>query len=95
MQVAVAPGALQRILVNLVNNGLQHGNDVRVSIQGRDIHVIDSGPGIPEAAREEVFQPFFRLDRSRNVGTGGNQDCLKLSGLDAPAWKSPGNSFGA
>jgi len=72
LQVAVAPGALQRILVNLVNNGLQHGNDVRVSILGRDIHVIDSGPGIPEAAREEVFQPFFRLDRSRNVGTGGS-----------------------
>lgn len=72
LQVAVAPGALQRILVNLVNNGLQHGNDVRVSIQGRDIHVIDSGPGIPEPAREEVFQPFFRLDRSRNVGTGGS-----------------------
>lgn len=70
--VAVAPGALQRVLVNLVNNGLQHGDDVRVLIDGREIHVIDSGPGIPEAAREEVFQPFFRLDRSRNVATGGS-----------------------
>lgn len=68
----VAPGALQRVLVNLVNNGLQHGDDVRVLIDGREIHVIDSGPGIPEEAREEVFQPFFRLDRSRNVATGGS-----------------------
>ncbi|HEX7035937.1 MAG TPA: ATP-binding protein [Pseudomonadales bacterium] len=70
--LAVAPGALQRVLVNLVNNGLQHGDAVRVLIDGREIHVIDSGPGIPEAAREEVFQPFFRLDRSRNVATGGS-----------------------
>jgi two-component system, OmpR family, osmolarity sensor histidine kinase EnvZ len=70
--VSVAPGALQRVLVNLVNNGLQHGDNVRVLLKGREIHVIDSGPGIPEAAREEVFQPFFRLDRSRNVNTGGS-----------------------
>jgi two-component system osmolarity sensor histidine kinase EnvZ len=41
-------------------------------VKGREIHVIDSGPGIPEGAREEVFQPFFRLDRSRNVNTGGS-----------------------
>jgi two-component system osmolarity sensor histidine kinase EnvZ len=71
-RLAVAPGALQRILVNLVNNGLQHGDNVRVLVKGREIHVIDSGPGIPEGAREEVFQPFFRLDRSRNVNTGGS-----------------------
>lgn len=68
----VAPGALQRILVNLVNNGLQHGDNVRLLLRGREIHVIGSGPGIPEASREEVFQPFFRLDRSRNVSTGGS-----------------------
>jgi len=71
-RVEVAPGALQRILVNLVNNGLQHGDDVRVVLRGREIHVMDSGSGIPEGAREEVFQPFFRLDQSRNVGTGGS-----------------------
>lgn len=71
-RVEVAPGALQRILVNLVNNGLQHGDDVRVVLRGREIHVMDSGSGIPEGAREEVFQPFFRLDHSRNVSTGGS-----------------------
>lgn len=70
--LAVAPGALQRVLVNLVNNGLQHGDNVRVLVKNREIHVIDSGPGIPESSREEVFQPFFRLDRSRNVATGGS-----------------------
>ena len=70
--ISVAPGALQRVLVNLVNNGLQHGDNVRVLLKGREIHVMDSGPGIPEDAREEVFQPFFRLDHSRNVNTGGS-----------------------
>ncbi len=72
MTILAAPGALQRVLVNLVNNGLQHGDDVRLLLEGRAIHVMDSGPGIPEASREEVFQPFFRLDRSRNVFTGGS-----------------------
>lgn len=71
-RLSVAPGALQRILVNLVNNGLQHGDKVRVLVRGREIHVIDSGPGIPEAQREAVFQPFYRLDRSRNASTGGS-----------------------
>ncbi|MFW6093346.1 MAG: ATP-binding protein [Pseudomonadota bacterium] len=71
-RVSVAPGALQRILVNLVNNGQQHGDHVRVLLRGTEIHVIDSGPGIPEASRDAVFQPFFRLDRSRNVKTGGS-----------------------
>ncbi|MEQ8858568.1 MAG: ATP-binding protein [Pseudomonadales bacterium] len=72
LRVRVAPGALQRVLVNLVNNGMQHGDNVRVVLRGRDIHVMDSGPGIPEQAREQVFQPFYRLDSSRNVNTGGS-----------------------
>lgn len=71
-RVSVAPGALQRVLVNLVNNGLQHGDNVRVLLREREIHVVDSGPGIPEASRDAVFQPFFRLDSSRNVKTGGS-----------------------
>jgi two-component system osmolarity sensor histidine kinase EnvZ len=72
LRISVAPGALQRVLVNLLNNGLQHGDNVRVLLRGNEIHVVDSGPGIPVTAREEVFQPFFRLDHSRNVNTGGS-----------------------
>jgi two-component system osmolarity sensor histidine kinase EnvZ len=71
-EVMVAPGALQRVLANVVGNGLQHAGSVRVHIEGRWIHVIDAGPGIPPEAREAVFQPFYRLDRSRNVNTGGS-----------------------
>jgi two-component system osmolarity sensor histidine kinase EnvZ len=72
LRLSLAPGALQRVIVNLVSNGLQHGDDVRVRLIGRDIHVIDSGPGIPESARDQVFQPFFRLDSSRSAATGGS-----------------------
>jgi two-component system osmolarity sensor histidine kinase EnvZ len=72
LRLAIAPGALQRVLANVVGNGLQHAEAVRVHVDGRRIHVIDSGPGIPVEAREAVFQPFYRLDRSRNVNTGGS-----------------------
>lgn len=68
----LAPGALQRVLANVIGNGLQHAARVRVHLDGRRIHVLDSGPGIPADAREAVFQPFYRLDGSRNVSTGGS-----------------------
>ncbi len=70
--VMIAPGALRRVLTNLVTNAQQHGGDVRVRLYGREIHVVDSGPGIPVEYRDEVFQPFFRIDRSRSMATGGS-----------------------
>jgi two-component system osmolarity sensor histidine kinase EnvZ len=36
------------------------------------VFVLDRGPGIPEAEREAVFRPFYRLERSRNRRTGGS-----------------------
>jgi two-component system osmolarity sensor histidine kinase EnvZ len=72
VRLSLAPGALQRVLLNLITNAQQHGESVRVHLNGREIHVIDCGPGIPEEYREQVFQPFFRLDRSRSVVTGGS-----------------------
>ena len=34
------------------------------------LHVLDSGPGLPEAELERAFEPFFRLEASRNRATG-------------------------
>ena len=71
--VRVAAGALQRVLQNLVVNGLQHGGgSVRIEREGLAIAVVDEGDGIPEADRQKVFQPFYRLDASRSVVTGGS-----------------------
>jgi len=36
-----------------------------------EMMIDDDGPGIPEALREAVFRPFFRLESSRNQATGG------------------------
>ena len=71
-EVLVAVGALQRVLQNLVVNGLQHGDNVRIERDGLSIIVADEGAGIPAEHREAVFQPFFRLDESRSVATGGS-----------------------
>jgi signal transduction histidine kinase len=35
------------------------------------VRVLDRGPGIPEAMLDTVFQPFYRLESSRNRDTGG------------------------
>jgi len=35
------------------------------------VRVLDDGPGIPPEMLEQVFEPFFRLESSRNADTGG------------------------
>ena len=72
LELSLAVGALKRVLTNLISNAQQHGDHVRVRLEGTDIHVIDSGPGIPDEYKEQVFQPFFRLDSSRSSVTGGS-----------------------
>jgi len=72
IRLMLAPGALRRVLLNLINNAEQHGDAVRLTMRGREVHIIDSGPGIPDDYKEQVFQPFFRLDSSRSVATGGS-----------------------
>lgn len=74
--IATRPHALKRILGNLVDNGLKYAGEVEVSV-GQPaagelaILVRDFGPGIPEAELEKVFEPFYRLEASRNRDTGG------------------------
>lgn len=70
------PVTLKRAFANLVENAINYGKVARVFAEETDgklvIRVEDTGPGVPEAELEAVFAPFYRLDRSRNRGTGGS-----------------------
>ncbi len=71
----VRPDAFKRCLGNLVGNAQRYGKriDVEATCEGKflTIHVDDDGPGVPAAAREDVFRPFVRLDEARNQDKGG------------------------
>ncbi len=69
------PVSLRRAFANLIDNALNYGKEAAVTLIETDDSieavVCDLGPGIPEAVRERVFAPFFRLEASRNRETGG------------------------
>ena len=70
------PHALRRIITNLIDNALNFAADVEIlaeaSPPGRvSIVVRDRGPGIPKDELKAVFQPFYRVENSRNRETGG------------------------
>lgn len=70
------PLSVKRCLGNLLDNAVRYGGRAEVSVRdGRDklvITICDAGPGIPEAALARVFEPFYRLEPSRNRSTGGS-----------------------
>ena len=68
----LALNAFSRVFMNLVGNGLKYATNVSVSLTANQVVVSDDGPGIPEAERARVFQPFYRLEGSRNPSTGGS-----------------------
>ncbi|WHS58052.1 ATP-binding protein [Pseudomonas sp. G2-4] len=70
------PRLTARALQNLLRNAMRYCEKriqvgVRVSDRGCEIWVDDDGIGIPDSERERVFEPFYRLDRSRDRATGG------------------------
>ena len=74
--VRARPLAMKRALSNLVQNALNYGHAARISLtasQRETIAVVidDDGPGIPPNELERVFEPFHRLEASRNRETGG------------------------
>jgi signal transduction histidine kinase len=70
------PHALRRIVGNLVDNALKFSGEAQIDVRrpaghGVSITVLDRGPGIPEESLDTVFEPFFRVESSRNRNTGG------------------------
>jgi signal transduction histidine kinase len=77
LTVHTRPKALRRIVCNLVDNALKYAGDTEVTLacarpDATVIRILDRGPGIPEAMLEAVFEPFYRLESSRNRATGGS-----------------------
>jgi signal transduction histidine kinase len=66
--------ALKRCLTNLIVNAIKFGGRARVIVEDGaqlTIRVRDEGPGIPPEELERVFEPFHRLESSRNRDSGG------------------------
>lgn len=71
----VQPMALRSCLNNLIDNALRYAGSARIELtdshEALVIRVIDHGPGIAADKREAVFEPFYRLEGSRNRNSGG------------------------
>lgn len=69
------PQALRRCLDNLIGNAVRYGGRAEVEIDDSEerlrIAVRDRGPGIPPEELERVFEPYYRLESSRNRASGG------------------------
>ncbi len=77
LPVRARPLALKRALTNLIGNALKYGDAAAVTLAQTDKHSVrvdidDQGPGITNTDVETVFEPFRRLETSRNRETGGS-----------------------
>lgn len=70
--------AMQRVLINLIDNAIRYGGGGAVTVRYNCdesitlVQVLDRGEGIPASQREAVFHPFHRLETSRSRKTGGS-----------------------
>jgi signal transduction histidine kinase len=72
------PRLVERLVANLISNAIRHntrGGRVELTTESRDgralLAVANTGPEVPPAELERIFQPFQRLDTARTAGAGG------------------------
>lgn len=69
------PQSLKRCLSNLIENAIKYGSVARLNVtqSPSSLHIIvsDDGPGVPAEELERLFDPFYRLEASRNRDHGG------------------------
>jgi len=75
LTLRLRPSLMRRAVRNLIENAVKYGGGAEVRIEERTsgvaIVVADRGPGIPPDRIDSVFDPFTRLETSRNRATGG------------------------
>ena len=76
VSTSVRPIAFKRCLNNIVSNASKYADFIWITLEQPDestvkIIIEDNGPGIEEEKFEDVFRPFYRVDSSRNMSTGG------------------------
>lgn len=76
IETRLRPNAMRRALRNVIENANRYGGGATVGWDRRDdtlvLTVEDNGPGIPRDKLEKVFDPFYRLEESRSLETGGH-----------------------
>jgi signal transduction histidine kinase len=69
------PLTIKRALTNLIDNAAKYGVSAEIELSREETALVvaikDRGPGIPLDALDEVFRPYYRVDKSRNRSTGG------------------------
>jgi two-component system, OmpR family, sensor histidine kinase CpxA len=100
LTAAADPALLGRAIGNLIrNSGIHAGPRASVSITAEsrgghvDVIIADNGPGVPQEELARIFEPFYRLDRSRSRDTGGSG--LGLSIVRAAVETCGGEVFAA
>jgi signal transduction histidine kinase len=103
-EIDVDPTRIHQVLDNLLSNALRHtpaGGEVRVSLAAAgdavaadrvEITVVDTGPGFPADAVDQVFERFIRAADSRGSGLGLSiaRDLVEVHGGTIRAWNEPG-----
>ncbi|WP_295993854.1 ATP-binding protein [Rugamonas sp.] len=106
LSVAAKPLALKRAIGNLLNNALHYGERVELSVHSNgvniEIAIRDHGPGVPEAAFANLFEPYVRLEHGRKqnssgmgLGLGIARGIVQAHGGELVLANDPGGGFRA
>jgi len=103
-KINIRPNSMKRCLVNLLDNAFAYGQKTEIftkkMMNNMVILIDDDGPGIPEKEYQNVFKPFYRIDKSRGqnksgVGLGLSiaNDIIRSHGGNISLEKSPLNGL--
>ena len=95
---------IQRSINNLIDNSIKHANKIHIQLSKKNNSIMitadDDGPGIPKEEYDNVFKPFYKIDKSRgdsksSVGLGLSiaSDIIRSHGGNILLEKSPTNGL--